>query len=59
MRLPGPQTDPAEVGLAVLVLAYHVVAAAILLDGYVALWALLSISSYPVRCFRVVVAFLK
>ena len=37
MRLPGPQADPAEVGLASLVLADHVVAPAVLLDGGVTL----------------------
>lgn len=30
MRLPGPEAHPAEVRLAVLVLAHHVVAAAVL-----------------------------
>ena len=30
MRLPGPEAHPAEVGLAALVLANHVVAAAVL-----------------------------
>ena len=37
VRFPGAQTDPAEVCLASLVLADHVVAAAVLLDGGVAL----------------------
>ena len=37
MRFPRPQTDPAEVRLAGLVLADHVIAAAVLLDGGVTL----------------------
>lgn len=41
MRLPGPQADPTEVRLAVLVLAHHVVAAPVLFYRHVALGALL------------------
>lgn len=41
MRLPGTQTHPAELCLAVLVSAHHVVAPPILLDGHVALGAFL------------------
>ena len=37
VRFPRPQTDPAEVRLAGLVLADHVIAAAVLLDGGVTL----------------------
>ena len=37
MGLPGAKTHPAKVRLAGLILAYHVVAAAVLLDGGVAL----------------------
>lgn len=59
VRLPRPETDPAEVGLAVLVLADHVVAAAVLLDGHVALRALLRVRRDPVGRLRVVVAFLQ
>ena len=65
MRLPGPQTDPAEVGLAALVLANHVVAAAVLqgvkfreqqsrlhlLNGSSALGALLRVGRDPVTRF--------
>lgn len=48
VRLPGPEADPAEVRLAVLVLANHVVAAAVLLDGHVALRTLLRVCRDPV-----------
>ena len=65
MRLPGPQADPAEVRLAALVLANHVVAAAVLqgvklgektvglhlLDGSSALGALLRVGRDPVTRF--------
>ena len=43
MRSPGAKTDPAEVRLAALVLALHVVAAAVLLDGGATLGTLLCI----------------
>lgn len=58
VRFPGPEADPAEVGLAVLVLAHHVIAAAILLDGHVALGTLLRVRGYPVGRLRIVVTFL-
>lgn len=48
VRLPRPEADPAEVGLAVLVLANHVVTAAVLLDGHVALRTLFRVRRYPV-----------
>jgi len=40
MRLPGGQTDPAEVELAPF--AYHVIAAAVFLDGSLTLRTLLN-----------------
>lgn len=58
VRFPGPEADPAEVCLAVLVLAHHVVAATVLLDRHVAFWALLRVCRYPVGRFRIVVTFL-
>ena len=42
MRRPRTQTHPAEVGLARLVLANHVVAASVLLDRHVTLRTLLT-----------------
>ena len=37
---PGAKADPAEVSLAALVLAFHVVAAPVLLNGGATLWTL-------------------
>lgn len=48
VRFPGPEAHPAEVGLAVLVLANHVVTAAIFLNGHVAFRTLLRVGGYPV-----------
>lgn len=56
--LPWSQAHPAEVRLAVLVLADHVVAAAVLLDGDVAARALFRVGRDPVARLRVVVALL-
>ena len=58
MRLPGPQAHPAELVLAALVLAYHVVAATVLLDDGAALGALLGVGRDPVGGLAVVVALL-
>lgn len=58
MRLPRPQAHPAEVRLAVLVLADHVVTAAVLLDGDVATRTLFRVGRNPVACLRVVIALL-
>ena len=58
MGLPGPEADPAEVRLAGLVLADHVIAAAVLLDGGLALGALLGVGVDPVGRLGVVVALL-
>ena len=58
MGLPGPEADPAEVRLAGLVLANHVVAATVLLYGGVALGALLGVGRDPVGGLAVVVALL-
>lgn len=57
VRLPRTQANPTEVCLAILILAYHVIAAAVLLDGDVALGALLGVGGNPVGRLRVVVAF--
>ena len=43
MGLPGSKAHPAELSLAALVLADHVVAASILLDGGATLGALLGV----------------
>lgn len=56
VRLPHAQAHPAKLGLAGLVLAHHVVAAAVLLDGELALGALLGVGRYPVGRLRVIVA---
>lgn len=58
MRFPGAEAHPAEVCLAVLVLADHVVAATVLFNGHIAFGTLLCVGRYPVGCFRVVVALL-
>lgn len=58
MWLPGPETHPAELGSARLILAYHVIAAAVLLDGDVALGTLLGVGCNPVGRLRVVVTLL-
>ena len=58
MGLPGSQAHPAEVRLAGLVLADHVVAAAVLLDGGAALGALLGVGGDPVARLTVVVTLL-
>jgi len=56
--LPGSQTHPAEVGLARLILANHVIASSVLLYGSPTLWALLGIGRYPVARLTVVVTLL-
>ena len=58
MRLPGSQADPAELRLATLVLAYHVVAAPVLLDDGRALGALLGVGVDPVGGLTVVITLL-
>lgn len=58
MWLPRPETHPTELGSARLILAYHVVAAAVLLDGDVALGTLFGVGRDPVGRLRVVVALL-
>ena len=55
MRFPWAQTDPAEVRLAGLVLADHVVAAPVLLDDGVAGGTLLGVGRDPVARLAVVV----
>lgn len=47
MRLPRTEADPAELGLAVRILAHHVVAAAVLLDGRLTLGAFLQQEQNP------------
>ena len=58
MRLPGPEAHPAKVRLTGLVLADHVVAAAVLLDGGATLGALLGVGGDPVARLAVVVTLL-
>lgn len=59
VRFPGAETHPAKVRLAVLILTDHMVTATILFYRNIALRTLLRVSCYPVRRFRVVVAFLQ
>ena len=58
MRLPWAQAHPAKVRLTGLILANHVVAAAVLLYGGVTLGALLGVCRDPVAGLAVVVALL-
>ena len=58
MGSPGAKTDPAEVRLAALVLALHVVAAAVLLDGGATLGTLLRVRRQPIAGLAVVLALL-
>ena len=58
MRSPGAKTDPTEVRLAALVLALHVVAAAVLLDGGATLGTLLRVRRQPIAGLAVVLALL-
>ena len=58
MRSPEAKTDPAEVRLAALVLALHVVAAAVLLDGGATLGTLLRVRRQPIAGLAVVLALL-
>ena len=58
MGLPGSEADPAEVRLAALVLALHVVAAAVLLDGGATLGTLLRVRRQPIAGLAVVLALL-
>ena len=58
MRSPGAKTDPAEVRLAALVLALHVVAAAVLLDGGATLGTLLRVRRQPIAGLAVILALL-
>ena len=59
MWSPWSEADPAEVCLAALVLALHVVATPVLLDGGAALWTLLRVRRQPVACLAVVLALLQ
>ena len=56
---PGSEADPAEVGLAALVLAFHVVATPVLLDSGAALGTLLRVCRQPVARLTVVLALLQ
>ena len=56
MLLPRAAAHPAELVLARRVLAGHVVAAAILLDARLALWAGLRVRDEPIVRLRVVAA---
>lgn len=58
MRFPGAQTDPAEFHPAVGLLADHMIAAAVLLDGHLTLGALLCVGRDPVERLRIVITFL-
>eukprot|EP00123_Amoebidium_parasiticum_P016905 comp23632_c1_seq1/m.40283 comp23632_c1_seq1/g.40283 ORF comp23632_c1_seq1/g.40283 comp23632_c1_seq1/m.40283 type:complete len:377 (+) comp23632_c1_seq1:204-1334(+) len=54
VRLPRPHAHPAELVLARLASACHVVAATIFFDGRLALWALLCVCGYPVGRLAVI-----
>ena len=56
---PGAKADPAEVSLAALVLALHVVAAPVLLDGGAALGTLLRVRRQPIARLAVILALLQ
>lgn len=58
VRLPRPKAHPAKVRFAVLILAHHVIAAAVLLDRHVAFGTLFRVRRDPVARLRVVVALL-
>ena len=58
MWLPWSQAHPAEVRLAGLVLANHMVATSILLYGSSTLWALLGVGRDPVAGLTVVITLL-
>lgn len=57
VRLPRSQTHPAKFGPARLILADHVVAAAVFLYGHVTLGTLFGVGRNPIGRLRVVVAF--
>ena len=59
MWSPWSEANPAEVGLAALVLAFHVVAAPILLNSGAALGTLLRVRRQPVARLAVVLALLQ
>ena len=56
---PGAKADPAEVSLAALVLALHVVAAPVLLDGGAALGTLLRVRRQPIARLAVILTLLQ
>jgi len=58
MWLPWSQTHPAEVRLAALILANHVIATSILLNGSPTLGTLLGVGGDPVGCLAVIVTLL-
>ena len=58
MRLPGSKADPAELRLATLILADHVVATAVLLDDGLTLRTLLGVGVDPVGGFAVIITLL-
>jgi len=57
MWLPGSQAYPAEIITAGWILAHHMIATTILLDGNIALGALLRVLGNPIRCLRVLKTF--
>jgi hypothetical protein len=59
VRFPWPKTHPTELHLACRVLARHVIAAAVLLDGHLALRTLFRVGRNPVRRLAVVAALFR
>lgn len=59
MGFPRAETDPAEIVLAILILADHVIAATILLDGDTASGTLFGICRNPVGRLRIIVTLLN
>jgi len=59
MWLPGSQAHPAEIIAAGWILADHVIAATILLNGHIAFGTLLGVLGNPIGCFRILKAFFE
>ena len=59
MGRPGAKADPAEVSLATLVLAFHVVAAPVLLNGGATLRTLFRVRRQPIARLAVILALLQ
>lgn len=58
MRLPRTKTNPTKVCFTRLILANHVIASTIFLNGCSTSWTLFGIGRYPIGCFGIIVTFL-